>query len=72
VGELGAAKAAFAAGDLQGAIASASAAAADWTAAAEQGRTRLVSIGLLVLALLLIGRTLILHRWRRRSGWSDD
>ena len=70
--DLGTAKAAFASGDLQGAISSASAAAGTWSSAAELGRIRLVSAGLLALALLLVGRTLILHRWRRRSGWSDD
>lgn len=70
--ELGTAKSAFATGDLQGAIAAASAAANDWTTAADRGRARLVSVGLLALGLLLVGRTLILHRWRRRSGWSDD
>ncbi len=70
--DLGAAKASFASGDLAGAISSASAAAGTWSAAADLGRARLVSVGLLALALLLIGRTLILHRWRRRSGWSSD
>ena len=70
--DLATAKADFAAADLAGAITAASAAAATWTGAADLGRARLVSVGLLALALLLIGRTLILHRWRRRSGWSDE
>jgi hypothetical protein len=71
-GELAAAKASFANGDLQAAIGSASAAAADWTGAADRGRGRLVSLGLAALALLLVGRMLMLHRWRRRSGWTSD
>jgi hypothetical protein len=70
--ELAAARSAFAAGDLDGAIKAASAAAADWTSAADRGRGRLVSLGLTLLALLLVGRMLMLHRWRRRTGWTRD
>jgi len=70
--DLSASKADFAAGDLTGAITAASAAAGTWAGAPDLGRLRLVSVGLLALALLLVGRTLILHRWRRRSGWSDE
>jgi hypothetical protein len=71
-GELAAAKASFASGDLQAAIGSASAAAADWTGAADRGRGRLISMGLVALALLLIGRMLVLHRDRRRTGWTTE
>jgi hypothetical protein len=66
------ARADFAAGNLDGAIHAASAAAADWTSAADRGRGRLISLGLAALALLLVGRMLMLHRWRRRTGWTSD
>jgi len=56
------ARTAFAAGDLNHAISEASDAAATWTGAASIGRTRLVSVGLLVVAGLLLARLL----WSRR------
>jgi hypothetical protein len=58
------ARAAFAQGMLDNAIDAASEAAASWSSAAEIGRTRIVSLGLLALAVLLFGRMLVL--WRRR------
>ena len=61
------ARSAFAAGQLSQAIAEASGAAATWTTAASVGRTRIVSVGLLVLASLLFGRMLWLRR-RRSAG----
>jgi hypothetical protein len=59
------ARAAFAASELDTAIAAASDAAAAWTSASDIGRGRLVSAGLLALAGLLFGRMAFL-RWRRR------
>ena len=43
----------FASGDLAGSAAAAGAAESAWTGAAAAGRARLVSIGILALALLL-------------------
>ena len=71
-GALAAARSDFEAGQLDSAIRAASAAAADWTEAADRGRGRLISLGLAALALLLVGRMLMLHRWRRRSGWTSQ
>jgi hypothetical protein len=62
----------FTTGQLEGAIHAASAAAAEWSTAADRGRGRLVSLGLAALALLLVGRMLMLHRWRRRTGWTSE
>jgi hypothetical protein len=66
-GELATSKTAFTKGDLNTAIAAASAAAADWSSAADRGRGRLISLGLLVVALLLLWRMTMLHRWRPRN-----
>ncbi|HLX35710.1 MAG TPA: hypothetical protein VKR30_10780 [Candidatus Limnocylindrales bacterium] len=69
-GELAASKAAFAQGNLAAAITQASAAAGDWAGAADRGRGRLISLGLAALAVILVWRMTMLHRWRRRSGWT--
>jgi hypothetical protein len=53
----------FAAGDLGGSAAAAGAAEAAWTGAADAGRNRLMSVGILVLALLL--GLIILAVWLR-------
>jgi hypothetical protein len=66
-GELASSKTAFTKGDLNAAIAAASAAAADWSSAADRGRGRLISLGLLILALVLLWRMTMLHRWRPRN-----
>jgi hypothetical protein len=58
------ADAAFAAGHLDTAIDAASQATAAWTSAESTGRARIVSAGLLMLALLLLGRMLVLRRRR--------
>ena len=71
-GEVATARAEFSQGHLDAAIHAASAAAATWTDAADRGRGRLISLGLAALALLLVGRMLMLHRWRRRTGWTSD
>jgi len=70
--EVATARTDFTAGNLQAAISSASAAAGEWAGAADRGRARLISLGLAALALLLVGRMLMLHRWRRRTGWTRD
>ncbi len=70
--ELAAARAAFEASDLESAIRDASTAADHWTQAADRGRARLVSLGLLALALLLVWRTIVLYRRRPRQGWTAD
>jgi hypothetical protein len=63
-------RSAFAAGDLDAAMAAASDAAATWTGAEESGRGRLISVALLVLsALLLLGLLLQgIRRARRGLG----
>ena len=53
----------FAAGDVAGSVAAAGAAQSAWTGAAEAGRARLTSIGILALALLL--GLVILAIWLR-------
>jgi hypothetical protein len=55
---------AFAAGELKQAISGASDAAATWTSAASIGRTRIVSAGLLILAILILARMLWVRRRR--------
>jgi hypothetical protein len=52
-GDLDRARTLFAAGDSAGSVAAAGAAQSAWTGAAEAGRARLTSIGILALALLL-------------------
>jgi hypothetical protein len=58
------ARRAFAAGELKQAISEASDAAATWTSAASIGRTRIVSVGLLILASLILARMLWVRRRR--------
>jgi hypothetical protein len=58
------ARQAFADGQLSQAISEASDAAATWTSAGSIGRTRIVSLGLLVLASLLLARMLWVRRRR--------
>ena len=66
--DLDAARTRFASGDTAGAISSAGNAAAAWSNAADIGRGRLVSLGLLVLAVVVaIASALIWYRGRRRS-----
>jgi hypothetical protein len=66
------ARSAFAAGDLKQAIADAADAAATWTTAANLGRTRIVSAGLLVLAGLVFARMLWLRRRRPAPAPAPD
>ena len=67
--DLAAAKTQFASGDLAGATTSAGRAASAWTNAADVGRGRLVSVGLLALAGLLAVLLLavVWYRSRRRA-----
>ena len=62
-GDLERARTLFASGDLAGSVAAAGAAESAWTGAAEAGRARLTSIGILALALLL--GLVILAIWLR-------
>lgn len=64
--ELATARADFTAGRLNEAIDAASIAAATWGSAENVGRGRLVSLGLLALAVLLLARMLLLRRRRTR------
>lgn len=66
------AREAFAAGELKQAISEASDAAATWTSAASIGRTRIVSLGLLVLASLLLARILWVRRRRTAVAPAPD
>ena len=59
--EIATARTDFATGQLEDAVQAASDAATAWTAAERTGRTRIVSVGLLALALLLFGRTIRLR-----------
>jgi hypothetical protein len=66
-GDLARAGTLFASGDVSGAVGAAAAAESAWTGAAEAGRARLTSIGILVLALLLgLAIVAIWLRGRRR------
>ncbi len=62
-GDLDRARTRFASGDVAGSVVAASAAESAWTGAAEAGRARLTSIGILVLALSL--GLVILGIWLR-------
>jgi hypothetical protein len=62
-GDLDRARTLFAAGDVAGSVTAAGAAQSAWTGAAEAGRARLTSIGILALALLL--GLVILAIWLR-------
>jgi len=66
------ARRAFAAGDLHQAISEASDAAATWTSAGSIGRTRVVSVGLLVFASLLLARLLWIRRRRPALSPTPD
>jgi hypothetical protein len=65
-------RSAFTAGQLNQAITEASDAAATWTTAASVGRTRIVSVGLLVLALLVLARMLWVRRRRPAVAPTPD
>jgi hypothetical protein len=78
--DLARARTLFASGDLAGSAAAADYAAATWITASDVGRGRIVSIGLLVLALVLGLLLLAVARGRRRrsprrsrayAGWAD-
>ena len=70
-GELAAARAAFAVGDLSSTLRHSESGRAVWLGAPELGRRRLISAALIALTVLLVGWLVLGRRWRRtRRGWT--